>query len=874
MYLHIVSLCFSNFFERWCVRVVLLIDLLFHVLHRFKRLVRQRSFDLRSSNFLLLLMSSFSTITASHNAMPVDHIKPLVEGAMAAVFFLDNHSSSKDTSSSLANEYGSLADMELRVAVANTITLNFVVDTKLAFLVTLSGSSRKLAAIMPISISMNAKNEFVITTTFSDDTKEGSGAVSPSSFNLYFGMVALLAMRTLDWTALCMMKAIFESDGHEPGFHFEYWEANPNLQIDFIRPQDGRAWGIISGVYTISVSISGFPIMYDMEDISIIFGNRPRRAAQVPLLEQIESNRTTTEARVLPKAGASGIFQKDHSSSWYHTICSRMVLTIAVVILLGMFHTTKHGINNIYTLFWQSTIPRRSRKLVWFIMLIAIMQSSQVECANFTKKAIRQSTPIPGATNRITVTLISDTDLLAESGSVVTISGLSTAIASNPRLLLGVGDNGAIIFSDGTTGRHGVWNVGTLTLTIHSAANLRAGTTYAFAFDITNPATANTSPAIYIEASGITSVVLSPMTVPHLSRYGVRNGANPLQVEVPVFNTKSIQQSITQFAEATTWIVTLNSNYALSSGSTVTISGLTGSQTPDSASFNVTSTESKLGSSGDWTCSSGTLVLVVASGGTTAETDYMVTFSLPNWTSAQLLHTVKVMAAIQDSGSIESADMTYTTADATNSIVLSHSPPITTHRRSEQLVKIERITMLPRHVENRDVLLSAIIAGSIAPREGPTSQGSLVLLGISGASAILNPDLKGSVKFRVQDVDNDNHFAYGTIVAGPLSLAHWKMAESPEYDLLVRNTANFSKGSSNLVRDYQTVIQSTNSFADDVDGGVVALLAVRTPNWMNACMVKAIVEYDGHELDFDFEYWEADPNPRIESVRAQDGTAS
>ena len=61
----------------------------------------------------------------------------------------------------------------------------------------------------------------------------------------------------------------------------------------------------------------------------------------------------------------------------------------------------------------------------------------------------------------------------------------------------------------------------------------------------------------------------------------------------------TIEQSMMSFVEATRWKVTLNSNYAFSSGSTVTISGLMGSNTPESSTLNVTSTESKLGSSGD-----------------------------------------------------------------------------------------------------------------------------------------------------------------------------------------------------------------------------------------------------------------------------------
>jgi len=525
----------------------------------------------------------------------------------------------------------------------------------------------------------------------------------------------------------------------------------------------------------------------------------------------------------------------------------------------------------------RSAAVRRVGKFIWFIILIAMVQSSLVDCATFTTKAIGQSTPIPGAINRISVTLISDADLRAASGSVVTISGLTTAIASSPIPLLDVGDNYEMIFSDGTTDGHGVWSAGTLTLMIRSGATLNADTTYAFAFDITNPATANTSPTIYIEASGTTSITSSPMTMPNSTQYGVRNGANPLQVEVPVFNTKSIERSTMPFVEATTWKVTLNSNYAFSSGSTVTISGLTGSQTPESTSLNVTSTDSKLGSSGDWTQSSGTLVLAVDSRGTIAEKDYMVTFSLPNWAPTQFSPTVKVMAAMQDSGSIAFVDMTYMTAEPSNIIVLSHPPYITSHmqfRRSERIVKNERMSTLSHQVENRDKSFPAIIAGSIAPTEGPISKGSLVLLGISSASALLHPDLTSSLKFRVQDFDNDNNFAYGTIVAGPLSLADWKVAESPEYDSFVRNTANFSQGSNKLVKDYQNAIQSATSFADSADGGVVALLVLRTPNWMGACMVQAVVEYDGHELEFDFEFWEADPNLQIESVHAQNGRAS
>jgi len=116
----------------------------------------------------------------------------------------------------------------------------------------------------------------------------------------------------------------------------------------------------------------------------------------------------------------------------------------------------------------RSVAPRQSGKLIWSIVLIAMIQSSHVDGARFTTKAIGQSTPIPGTTNRITVTLISDADLRASSSSVVTISGLCAAIVSSPIRLLDVGDNGEVIFSDGTTDGYGIWNAGTLMITIRS----------------------------------------------------------------------------------------------------------------------------------------------------------------------------------------------------------------------------------------------------------------------------------------------------------------------------------------------------------------------------------------------------------------------
>jgi hypothetical protein len=77
---------------------------------------------------------------------------------------------------------------------------------------------------------------------------------------------------------------------------------------------------------------------------------------------------------------------------------------------------------------------------------------------------------------------------------------------------------------------------------------------------------------------------------------------------------------------------TVNPSASISAGSTLTIAGLTGSQTSDSGSLTVGGAGASIfGSSGSWTQSSGTLVLTVA-GGQSVPTgsDTVITFTLTN----------------------------------------------------------------------------------------------------------------------------------------------------------------------------------------------------------------------------------------------------
>jgi hypothetical protein len=128
----------------------------------------------------------------------------------------------------------------------------------------------------------------------------------------------------------------------------------------------------------------------------------------------------------------------------------------------------------------------------------------------------------------------------------------------------------------------------------------------------------------------------------------VANGADPLKTVVPSFSLKSIRQSTPVSSATNTLTVSLTADFDLAAGSTVTITGLTGSQTADGASLTVSSTEGLLGTSGTWAQSSGQLVLTAASGGTVPGTTCVMTFTLTNAAEAQSSPAVTVSAEIDD----------------------------------------------------------------------------------------------------------------------------------------------------------------------------------------------------------------------------------
>jgi hypothetical protein len=277
----------------------------------------------------------------------------------------------------------------------------------------------------------------------------------------------------------------------------------------------------------------------------------------------------------------------------------------------------------------------------------------------FDVRKIGQSNPLAGGSNTITVTIQSNVNLAqATHSSVVTISGLTNAADVASLALTSVENSGASLFGNGSTQATGALSSGTLTLTVHTAQTVLAGTQYAFSFTITNPSAERNATTVTIAASGTAVFPTSrgAMTTDTGDRYGVTDGGKPIKVIVPSFSVKAIGQS-TPLAGATVTIsVTLTANVDFPTGSTVTIAGLTGTQTANSSSLAV-NTSGLMGTSGVWTQTSGTLVLTAADGGTCAQgAACTVTFDLQHAAAEYTPPTVRISAAVNNGSTAPGLD--------------------------------------------------------------------------------------------------------------------------------------------------------------------------------------------------------------------------
>ena len=178
-----------------------------------------------------------------------------------------------------------------------------------------------------------------------------------------------------------------------------------------------------------------------------------------------------------------------------------------------------------------------------------------------------------------------------------------------------------------------------------------ANTEYRFAFDVTNPATAQDSPAgvqIAATVGAGSDIAAAAMAKPGTALRGVVNGADPLRVAVASFSVRAIGQSNPYAGAVNTMTVTVAAAVALAENDVVTISGLKSSQTTGTArslAVGTTNGCTKLGTQGDWTQSSGALKLTVAAGGLGSSEACTLTFVLQNPSTAQDSQPVSIAAS-------------------------------------------------------------------------------------------------------------------------------------------------------------------------------------------------------------------------------------
>jgi hypothetical protein len=253
-------------------------------------------------------------------------------------------------------------------------------------------------------------------------------------------------------------------------------------------------------------------------------------------------------------------------------------------------------------------------------------------------KGISESTTIQSVDNTITFTLRPSVALL--TGDVITITGL-TGTQTNTNNALSVGGGGAASFGSAAD-----WTKGAGTLVLTATAGIPDNADTVITIVLTNKATSQSPVTPTIAVSGSVAIGSSNMAASVL-------GAATAQT----FTAKTVAESSTVQDADNLLTFTVRPNVALSAGDTITIAGLTGSQTGNSGALTVSGTDAAVfGSSGSWTQSTGTLVLTVAGGQTVPNNaNTVVTATIINGGSSQGAQTPTIAAS--GSASISSSSM-------------------------------------------------------------------------------------------------------------------------------------------------------------------------------------------------------------------------
>ena len=124
----------------------------------------------------------------------------------------------------------------------------------------------------------------------------------------------------------------------------------------------------------------------------------------------------------------------------------------------------------------------------------------------FLIKDIAQSTPYPSLDNTLSVTLLANIPL--SEGSLITLSNLGGAIKDTGSIPLLGTDNAKFQAGVGAATSTGYWDAEANKLTMRVSTAIEAGTLISFTFALQNPFCNQTSPAVCVRASRISTECL------------------------------------------------------------------------------------------------------------------------------------------------------------------------------------------------------------------------------------------------------------------------------------------------------------------------------------------------------------------------------
>lgn len=213
----------------------------------------------------------------------------------------------------------------------------------------------------------------------------------------------------------------------------------------------------------------------------------------------------------------------------------------------------------------------------------------RIEVPQFSTLHMSQTSIFAGQTNVLTLSLATNVDIMAESNSAITITGLDGALVSclddesmpdecvvkvdvsrNSALIGAIFCANTISFSTVSGQATGTFDeaTGTLLLAVcQSNLPVVAGGIYQIDFEIVNPDLPQESPDISVLASGTADFVAAAVAKPgpNASIFGLAGGKDPMRVVEATFLEKSIVQSTIMVHAVNTITATLKLNVDLTS---------------------------------------------------------------------------------------------------------------------------------------------------------------------------------------------------------------------------------------------------------------------------------------------------------------------